>query len=172
MRSTLRAVGVALVTGAAGLLLALPAAATAGGNIVPGAECSTVGATGRHGGERYRCEQKPGDDCPVWHWVYNPDTPRGNWSPRPGGPCDCPPSPSHSTSPSPSARPSTSTSRSPAPATTATTVRTPTANGTPVPIDGELPVTGGAATTLAGSGLLLILAGAVGRYVVRLRRTN
>ncbi len=114
-----------------------------------------VGQTGvARNGEHYRCEQHEGDDCPRWHWVYNPQTPRGSWSPRPHGPCDCPPS----TTPSPSGTPSSSPS--PSPSTSVSAAGTPTATSTSnTPVGKELPVTGTTPYWTAGAGLVLLLTG-------------
>ncbi len=66
----------------------------------PGAAC--VGQSGqttvidtRAGRQTYRCEQRDGDPCPVWHWVYNDDVPKGQ--PTPTRCPDCPSSPAAST---------------------------------------------------------------------------
>ncbi len=152
-KSTL--VGAALITGAAVAALSLPAAAS-GGHVVPGSECKTVGQTGvARNGSTYRCEQHEGDDCPRWHWIYNPQVPRGSWSPRPHGPCDCPPS----TTPSPSGTPSSS----PSPSTSVSAAGTPTATSTSTgttTVGNELPVTGPATYWTAGAGLFLLVLGA------------
>ncbi len=161
-----------LAGGAAALggVLLLPVTAAAGGRVVPGAECSVVGATGWHGDDQYRCVRKPGDDCPHWHWAYRKGTPH-TWSPRPAGPCDCPsPSASAAASSSPpsSATPSPSLAGSPSPSATAsatpsatvTTAATPTPTGTDTTTVGDqLPVTGGPVVPLLAVGGLVLLAG-------------
>ncbi len=160
-----------LAGGAAALggVLLLPVTAAAGGRVVPGAECSVVGATGWHGDDQYRCVQKPGDDCPHWHWAYRKGTPH-TWSPRPAGPCNCPsPSVSASPSTSPAASPSASTSSGPSastspsitPSATVTTAATPTPTDTDTTttVGDQLPVTGGPVVPLLAVGGLVLLAG-------------
>src|SRR5213076_2265565 len=59
-----------------------------GAHVVAGAACEHAGATGANKkGVAYRCEQRRGEDCPHWHWVYNPATPTGTRSAWPVGPC-------------------------------------------------------------------------------------
>ncbi len=69
----------------------------------PGAACpdDKVGKTSqlqtRNGLQTYRCEQRPDDDCPVWHWVYDPGVPVGQ---TPADRCpQCPTSPPATTAP-------------------------------------------------------------------------
>lgn len=133
-----------LVTLAVGTAAALTFAGPvfAGGHdITPGGKCSHVGQTGHHGQETYRCTQKPGDDCPRWHWSYRSGTPKSGRTSWPTGPRNCSPSPSHSASPSPSGSPSGSPSATPS--DTPTPSDSPSATGTPAGGGpAQLPVTG------------------------------
>jgi LPXTG-motif cell wall-anchored protein len=53
--------------------------------------CATVGAVTtivtRHGEQRYRCEQRTGEKCPRWRWIWNAGVPKGEGTTRPGPPC-------------------------------------------------------------------------------------
>lgn len=142
-----------------------PVPAEAGSHYaVPQGRCDKVGEQRpARNGETYRCEQRRGDDCPLWHWVYRPDKPQGSWSPRPGQPCTkC--SASARPSPSRSAQPSKSVSATPSQSATAhsTTTGTTTTppgedeNGHP----GTLPVTGPRAALLAIAGTATVMLGA------------
>ncbi len=82
----------------------------------------------RTGPQTYRCEQRPGDPCPLWHWVYNPDVPKGQKPPK--GCPQCQSSPPASPSSPAASSPPASPPRSSPPAT---------ASRSPEP---ELPVTG------------------------------
>lgn len=123
------------------------------GSVVPGAACDQPGATGTKHDARYRCEQRPGEDCPHWHWIAPPGTPHGTWSPRPVGPCPaCSPTPSV---------PPTSPPSSPTPAST---------RSAPAPVGGSrLPVTGPGVALLLLAGIGLAGGGSVLRW--RFRRT-
>jgi len=132
-----------------------------------GAACTNVGEHRKNrSGTEYVCEQRPGDDCPVWHAAHPK---KGPW-PKPS-PCICP---SKSPSPSVSSSPSKSASASSSPSQSTTSAGIPAA-GAPAPgttpVGNTLPVTGlptvviGAATV----GVLLVLAG-VALLVVSLRR--
>lgn len=164
------AVATAALT-AVGAMLWSPTAAEAGRDYaVPQAPCDTVGEQRQaRNGETYRCEQRRGDDCPVWHWVWRPDKPKGGWAPRSGAPCaKCPPSPSASVSPS--GKPSVSASPSPSkpgnakPSRSTNTHSTSSTAATPGGEDynnhpGTLPVTGPRAALLAIAGAALVLLG-------------
>jgi len=157
------------VTGAVALLLTglalVLAAGVAHGTDEPaqrGAACTNVGEYRKNrSGTEYVCEQRRGDDCPVWHAAHPK---KGPW-PKPW-PCICP-SKSASVSPSPSR------SVTPGQSTTSSTppVDTPAPGATPV--GNILPVTG-LPTVVVGAttvGVLLILAGLI-LLVVSLRRPN
>lgn len=133
-----------------------------------GQPCDKAGAiVNDRSGDPYICEQRPGDECKVWH-AHRPKP--GNWG-QPS-PCVCPSS-------SPGTPASQSLSASPKPSTSPN--KSATAAGSPsiTPVGNDAPilaVTGtddtvrwvalaGAAMVLAGAGLLL----AVG---YRSRRTN
>lgn len=167
MRNTIVRVAF-LITAAATAVLGTAGLAAAGGKgqVVPGSACDHVGQVreGRNGQE-YRCEQRPGEDCPRWHWVYNPDVPHGQWTPKPPAPCPS----SRSCSPKPTPTPSTTSASSSPPASTppATTAPPTSPAGTTRPPAGttppaSLPVTGGRGPTplqLAGGGAVIVLAG-------------
>lgn len=164
------AVATAALT-AVGAMLWSPTAAEAGRDYaVPQAPCDTVGAQRQaRNGETYRCEQRRGDDCPVWHWVWRPDKPKGGWTPRSGAPCArCSPSPSASVSssekPSASASPPSSQMSSATPSRSATAHSTSPTAAAPGGEDynnhpGTLPVTGRGTALLAIAGAALVLLG-------------
>lgn len=94
----------------ASAVLALPAAVAYAGEDDnhhpaprPGVACPAdqVGKTAqletRNGLQTYRCEQRPDDQCPVWHWVYNPDVPKGQTAAT--GCPECPSAPPSSAPP-------------------------------------------------------------------------
>lgn len=140
----------------------------ASAGVVPGGTCDTPDVVARHGTERYRCWQKPGEDCPHWHWVYNPDTPKSTrtaWVPAPCTTCSATPTPPAPSTPAPS----TPLASSPAPPAA---VPHPPASTTTVPAAGpvdQLPVTGdgGRAPLLAGLGAALVAAGGLLRWRAR-----
>jgi hypothetical protein len=163
----------ALVAGA----LAFAAPAAAGGKVVPGAACSTPGATGVKHGQTYECGQRKGETCPHWHWVYNPAVPTSTRTAWPTGPCPaCTPTPTPTatvTAPPATVPPSTPPATSPpvssppaveVPPTTAPPATSPPAV-TDTPVDsggstgGGLPVTGPGVVLLALLGLALVAAG-------------
>ncbi len=123
-----------------------PAAA---GHDKPQGQCATIGATTtirtKDGAQQYRCEQRPGDDCPRWHWIYNPGVPRGHHTPRPGQPCT-------------TCASSTATATAAATPTKTTTAKA----GAPI-----LPVTGFSPWVLVGIALLMLAAGTT---LIRLSR--
>lgn len=133
--------------------------------VIPGSPCGHVGDRGTHGGERYECRLKYGQDCPRWAYVYDAHTPRSGKTAWPVPSCPC-----------------TSASTSPTPATTPTVTPTPSATPTasPLPVhstavaaggSGSLPVTGSPVIWLVGVGILLTLAGLALR-AVRARSTG
>lgn len=168
--------GVLAVTAA--LALAAPAHASSTPTVKPGSSCATVGQTGTHNGDRYVCQQKKTDRCPVWHHVPQSGAHSTPWSHGPCPKCPTPtptatatavttptvqpthPSPSHTTT-----APATHT-------TTAPTAHSPAVAGA-TGTTATLPVTGPSAAQLliaVGVGLLAIIVGVVALIAGR-RRT-
>lgn len=115
------------------------------GGVVPGAACTTPGVVAARGVERYQCVQRPGEDCPHWHWIYNPDTPKSTRTAWPVAPCrTCTPPPAVPSSP-----PAGST---PPPAVVPVDLPPPAAAD-------KLPVTGGDVGVTALVGVLFTAAG-------------
>jgi hypothetical protein len=150
----------ALVAG----VLAFGSPAVAGGKVVPGAACSTPGATGTKHGQTYECGQRRGETCPHWHWVYDASVPTSTRTAWPTGPC---PSCTHTPTPTPTTPPATTP-----PATTPPVVEVPpttppatTAPPVVTPVDsggstgGGLPVTGPGVWGLVLLGLALVAGG-------------
>lgn len=112
--------------------------------VTPGAACSTVGATGQHDGQTYRCERHKGETCPHFHWIYNPGVPKSGRTAWPVPSCPCASStPTPTGSPTTPASPTAPASPSTAPASTqaspTTALSAPTVQ---VVTTGSLPVTG------------------------------
>lgn len=156
---------VALTALAAALFAALflPAPAVAGGHTDhprPGVACTPAGATTTidtdAGPQTYRCEQRAGDRCAVWHWVYNPGVPKGQHTPSR---CPSCPTAGPSTSPSASATPGPSVSPSSGMSTAATAPAAPT-SPVVVPAGETLPRTG-PGPFLFCAGLAALAAGVV-----------
>ncbi len=158
-----------------GLALAVPAAAIAAGGHGdqprPGAACSTVGATttiDTEAGEQvYRCEQRQGDPCPVWHWAYNAGVPKGQHRPH-----RCPVCPSASTSASASGSPSAPSSGSPSASRSASAPASAPASPSTSASTPALAVTGSPAGSIAGVGLVLTAAGGGLVWLFRRRRAG
>lgn len=154
---TTAALAAVLTTALAGIvtvLIGLSSPALAG-RATPGSACDRAGQTTtidtRDGRQTYRCEQRPGEDCPHWHWVYNPGVPRSQWTPRPAGPCPTCPTPGASSPTSTTTRTTTHTGTRPA--------STPADSAVPA---AQLPVTDGGVDPfiLVGvAGALLFLGG-------------
>ncbi len=156
-RSTMLFAGLAVAITAVLAIIVAPGTVLAGGRAVPGAACDRTGRQTtidtRHGRQTYRCEQRAGEDCPHWHWVYDPAVPRGQWTPRPAGPCPSCATPPATFPATPSAPPS---------ARTSALVR----DDVPAPAPAQaaaLPITGGPDVfTLVGiAGALLFLGGSL-----------
>lgn len=57
------------------------------GSVVPQGTCSNVGDIGHHRADAYRCEYRPGESCPHWHWVWRPGVPKSGRTAWPVKPC-------------------------------------------------------------------------------------
>lgn len=139
-----------------------PGTGHASAGVVPGGTCDTPGVEARHGAQRYRCWQKPGEDCPHWHWAYNPDVPKSTRTVWPAGPCT-------TCSPSTPAPPSSPVA-APHPADTSPPAAIPPPTS---PAADTLPVTGqsGSVLLLVPLGVAAVVAGSVLRFSRRARRS-
>jgi hypothetical protein len=138
--------------------------------VIPGNPCGHVGDKGTHGGERYECTLKHGQDCPRWTWKFNPDTPKSGKTAWPHPSCPCV---STSVTASPSASPTVTPSPTvaPSPSDTTTTQGPLPIHSTAVAVGpvGPLPVTGSPVVALGSLGGALLALGGLALYAARER---